>query len=401
MHAKKKIAIIGTAGVPGKYGGFETLADHLVQEWEDKLELTVYCSKKVYPRSERISHYHKARLIYLPFDANGIQSIIYDIVSIFHALFYADKLLILGVSGGIVLPFVKLFTRKKIIVNIDGLEWRRPKWNKWVRKFLKFSEYIAVKFSDADITDNLALKKYTARSYKTLSYLVAYGADHVIPVYVRPTDIESYSFLLGDYAFKVCRIEPENHVHLILAAFAGKEDKLVIVGNWDNSEYGKGLKSKYSLEENIFVLDPIYDQKSLDLIRSNAKIYIHGHSAGGTNPSLVEAMYLGLPIFIFDAIYNHHTTFFKAPAFKDKEQLVALLENTTNEELKALGEQMHFLAQENYTWAVIADKYHQLIRAFDYRYKKKRVKSKWRKLSRKMLVQHSVSHLSKSHNILK
>lgn len=398
---KKKIAIIGTAGVPGKYGGFETLADHLVREWEETLDLTVYCSKKVYPKGERPSHYHQAKLVYLPLDANGIQSILYDIISILHALTYADKLLILGVSGGVILPFVKFFTKKKIIVNIDGLEWRRPKWNKWVRRFLKFSEYLAVKFSDADITDNLALKKYTARSYKTLSYLVAYGADHVLPVYVKPTDIEKYSFLLSDYAFKVCRIEPENHVHLLLEAYDGRDDLLVIVGNWDNSEYGSGLKNKYAAHKNIFILDPIYNQESLDLLRSNAHIYIHGHSAGGTNPSLVEAMYLGLPIFIFDAIYNHHTTFFQAPSFKNKEQLIALIENTSKEELKQIGDQMHLLAQENYTWAVIADKYHQLIRAFDYQYKKKRVKSKWRKLNKKLLAQHSVSHLSKGHTILK
>jgi len=396
MKKIKKIAIIGTVGVPGRYGGFETLADHLVKQWEGKLDLTVYCSKKVYQEGNRPSSYHGARLVYLPFNANGVQSIIYDIVSIFHAMFYADKLLILGVSGGIVLPLVKLLTKKKIIVNIDGLEWRRPKWSKTIRKFLKMSEYLAVKYSDADITDNMALRKYTAKSYNSLSYLVAYGGDHVIPVAKQQHDIEKYPFLDGQYAFKVCRIEPENHVHLILEAYEKLDETLVVVGNWNHSEYGVDLKRKYSDTENIILLDPIYEQESLDLLRSNASIYLHGHSAGGTNPSLVEAMNLGLPIFIYDAIYNHHSTFFQAPSFKNKEELIELVKNTTESQRIALGHKMKELALENYTWEVIADKYHQLIRAFDYQYKKKKVSSKWRKMGRITLKGHSVSHLSRN-----
>ena len=92
--------------------------------------------------------------------------------------FYADILIVLGVSGGLIFPFVRLFTNKKIIVNIDGLEWRRNKWNKWVKKFLRFSEKLAVRFSHADITDNAVIKKYTALVYKSLSHEIAYGADH-------------------------------------------------------------------------------------------------------------------------------------------------------------------------------------------------------------------------------
>jgi len=395
-ESMKKIAIIGTAGTPCRYGGFETLADHLVQQWEGEFEVTVYCSTKVYPKEERIKTYHGARMIYLPFDANGVQSIIYDIISIFHALFYANTLLVLGVSGGIVLPLVKFFTKKKIIVNIDGLEWRRPKWNKWVRKFLKFSEFLAVKFSDADITDNYALKKYTAKSYQSLSYLVAYGGDHVIPVNIEPNHLKEYPFLEEDYAFKVCRIEPENNVHTILEAFTKTNGRLVVVGNWKNSDYGIELKKEYSSYKNINLLDPIYDQKSLDLLRSNASLYIHGHSAGGTNPSLVEAMYLGLPIFIFDAIYNHHTTFFTAPSFKNSEELRKLIIRTSKMELNELGFQMKSIAIDHYTWSVIANKYKQLILSFDFQYKKKQVRSRWKRMKKKKLSKLSLAHLSRN-----
>lgn len=391
---KKKIAIIGTAGTPGRYGGFETLADNLVQEWTDKFDVTVYCSKKVYKKEERMKTYCGARLIYLPFDANGIQSIIYDIVSIFHALFYANTLLVLGVSGGIVIPFVKLITRKKIIVNIDGLEWRRPKWSTPVRKFLRFSEYLAVKFSDADITDNYALKKYTAKSYNTLSYLVAYGGDHVSHVEATQEDINLYPFLSHDYAFKVCRIEPENNVHIILEAYKVLSDVLVIIGNWDNSEYGKKLKEHYSNFKNIHIVDPIYDQRNLDVLRSNASLYLHGHSAGGTNPSLVEAMSLNLPIFIFDAIYNHHSTDFAAPSFRTAKDLVVLVKNTSPLKLKIIASELKAIADRQYTWSSVAHKYEQLILSFDYSYRKKTVKSRWKKMNSKKMKSLEIKHLS-------
>lgn len=109
----KKVAIIGTVGIPSRYGGFETLAHHLTAQLKEEFQFTVYCSKKAYQKYERPSFFNNARLIYLPFDANGVQSIVYDVFSILHAIFYADTLLILGVSGGLVIPFVRLFTAKK------------------------------------------------------------------------------------------------------------------------------------------------------------------------------------------------------------------------------------------------------------------------------------------------
>jgi glycosyltransferase involved in cell wall biosynthesis len=103
------------------------------------------------------------------------------------------------------------------------------------------------------------------------------------------------------YAVKVCRIEPENNVHLVLTAFQNTPNRnIVIVGNWENSDYGKRLKKAYKNLPNITLLEPIYEQREIDMIRGNANLYIHGHSNGGTNMSLIEAMYLGLPVFSFD-----------------------------------------------------------------------------------------------------
>ena len=398
----KKVAIIGTAGVPARYGGFETLVHQLVIQWKDKYDVGVYCSTKYYKPEERIKTWNGARLFYLPLNANGIQSILYDIVSVIHALFWADTLVILGVSGGIVLPFVKFFTKKKIIVNIDGLEWRRPKWNKWVQRFLKFSEFLAVKYSDVDITDNAALKRYTAINYGTLSYLVAYGADHVKPRNVEENDFEKYPFLKNDYAFKVCRIEPENNLHLILEAFAKNSDKvLVVVGNWNNSEYGMHLKRTYATTENIILLDPIYEQLELDLLRSNCSLYVHGHSAGGTNPSLVEAMYLGLPILAFDVVYNRATMCHKGMYFKDVDSLSAILTSLTKDQLDSLAIDMKLLANEFYTWEVIADKYHALILSLYNNYSKTEVDARMSKLPKDVLRHMNLLHLKNTRKFYK
>ena len=159
-----KVAIIGTVGVPANYGGFETLVENMVrQNNSDNLEYSVYCSGKNY--KDRHWVYRGARTIYFPLKANGVQSIFYDICSILHALRQANVLLILGVSGCLILPFVRLFSKKRIIVNIDGLEHQRDKWNRYIRKFLKYSEALAVKYADVVVTDNKGIQDYVREEY--------------------------------------------------------------------------------------------------------------------------------------------------------------------------------------------------------------------------------------------
>jgi glycosyltransferase involved in cell wall biosynthesis len=362
MSTAKKVAIIGTVGLPACYGGFETLTAYLVKHLHQEHELTVYCSGKKYPKAERRSHYESAKLVYLPFEANGAQSIIYDCLSILHALFFADVLLILGVPGGLLLPFVRLFTNKKIIISIDGIEWRRDKWNRYAKWFLRWSENLAVKYSHADISDNDAIQNYTARAYSTRSRVIEYGGDHARRQPITDANREKYPFLAQPYAFKVCRIEPENNVHLVLGAFAELPSyPFVVVGNWRNSAYGRQLRETYANCPNLHLLDPIYDQMQLDVLRSNCYVYVHGHSAGGTNPSLVEAMSLGLPIVAFGVSFNKATTEHKALYFGTKTELMHLINSTRIGTWKALGEEMHAVADRRYNWAVIARKYNYLI----------------------------------------
>src|ERR1700761_8883615 len=249
---KKKIAIIGTVGIPARYGGFETLAEHMVRHMGEEYDITVYCTKKRYSREERRKEYLGARLIYLPLNANGISSIFYDCLSILHALLYADILLVLGVSGGILFPFVRRFTAKKLIVSIDGIEWKRDKWIRPAKWYLWWAEKAAVKYSHADIADNESIQDYTAFRYQSLSNIIEYGADHALKITATDDHRCLYPFMNHPYAFTVCRIEPENNIHLILEAFSTlNESPLVMIGNWNNSEYGRKLKDQYATAGNL------------------------------------------------------------------------------------------------------------------------------------------------------
>ncbi|MTI30976.1 DUF1972 domain-containing protein, partial [Xanthovirga aplysinae] len=316
---KKKVAIIGTVGIPAKYGGFETLVEHLTKVLSNNIDFTVYCSSKAYAKKSMF--YQGAKLVYLPFDANGKESLLYDAISVVHALKSANVLLLLGVGGGIMLPFVKLFTRKKVLVNIDGLEWKRDKWGKKTKWLLKSLEKLCVQFSDIVIVDNKAIQEYVSVEYKLDSKLIEYGGDHTFREAPANSLLQNYGIAKSPYAFSVCRIEPENNIEIILKAFSNSNIPLLFVGNWGINEYGRKLKGIYKGYKNLFLLDPIYDQNKLNQLRSNASLYIHGHSAGGTNPSLVEAMTLELPVICWDVAYNRYTTGNKAIYFHSHEDL--------------------------------------------------------------------------------
>lgn len=400
MKTKKKVALIGTAGVPANYGGFETLAHNLVKELNEEFDLHVYASKKIYSKKDRPKYWNGARVHYIGLSANGISSVIYDFLSMLHAIFYADTLIILGVSGGIFIPLIRFFTKKKIIVNIDGLEWRREKWSRHAKKFLQFSEKCAVNYSHADITDNLSIKRYTSVKYQTMSHMIAYGADHVKKESVIQNDLENYPFIARQYAFKVARIEPENNVEMLLKAFSELPNEVfVFVGNWKSSVFGSGLQNKYSKYSNLILLDPIYDQRILNVLRTKCRYYVHGHSAGGTNPSLVEAMYLGLPIFAFDVSFNKETTHDKAIFFKDSDDLKQKIAATNRYRLNEVAGQMSKVAEQNYTWSKIANRYRSLIYLLEGSYSKPHNKDLLKfRTSYLDLVKSGHAHLSRVKN---
>lgn len=353
----KQVAIVGIQGVPAKYGGFETLVENIIGDnCSPEVRYTVFCSGKDY--ATHMENYKNVRLRYIPlFHANGAQSTPYDILSMLKCLWGYDTVVILGVSGCIFLPLFRLLYRKRLIVNIDGLEHRRAKWGKFAKWFLRTSEAMAVRYADVVVADNKGIQDYVTNTYHKPSELIAYGGDHAqrdVPEERVREILKQYEIEPDGYAVSVCRIEPENNSHVICEAFVTSGKNLVFVGNWERSEYSRELKKKYSMCRNIRMVEAVYDLDELYALRSQCNCYIHGHSAGGTNPSLVEAMFFGNPILAYDVVYNRETTENKAYYFKNSEQLIELLG------AEKYGEPLREIARRRYTWKYIAGQYEAL-----------------------------------------
>jgi len=352
----KTVSIVGSAGIPAAYGGFETLVENLVLHRERQglpVDLTVFCSGRGSPE------FHGARLVHLPLPANGASSIAYDVWSLALALWRrADVVLVLGVSGAIALPLVRCLGRARVVTNIDGIEWRRAKWGWLARNFLRLSEWLAVRCSHVVVADNQGVAEHVARHYGVPCTVIAYGGDHAVEADRRPYP----ATLPTRYALALCRIEPENNVSMILDAFSRNPAlPLVFVGNWDASAFGREMRARYQEFGHLVLADPEYDLGVLRTLREGASLYVHGHSAGGTNPSLVEMMHFGVPVVAFDCGFNRHTTRGQAAYFADAAGLVAAVAALPAMEASDAGARMRELAHRHYTWNQVGAEYFRVL----------------------------------------
>jgi len=360
MSAKKKIAIIGTNGLPPRYGGFETLANYLTYYLNNLFEFIVYCSKT--PKNKKFKTYNDAKLVYLPLKANGWQSIIYDVLCIMHAWLFADELLILGNSGALILP-LKFIFKKKIVVNIGGIDWARSKWNYFEKKFIKICEIICVKFSDQVITDNKYIQLLYKKTYNCDSQLIEYGGDQTRKIEITPKMKSKYEFLGNRYFLSVNRAQSDNNIDMLLSTFENlPQYYLVIISNWNSTEYGRKLKREYKGKfANLFIIDAIYERDELDMIRSNSWVYIHSHSFCGTAPSLVEVMHLGIPIICYGARTNIETTENKSIYFESSIELRKIILSLNNDTLQEISYNMSEIAIRRYRWSIISKKYAEIL----------------------------------------
>lgn len=356
MDQKKKVAIIGTVGLPANYGGFETMVNYLTLNKNSEFFFTVYCQKT--GNNEPLKEYNNCKLVYLPFKANGAQSIVYDVVSIIKSWFKFDTLLILGTPGCFIIPILKLIKKTKTVVNFGGLEWKRDKWPPLIRWYLRFTEKIAMKYATVIVADNQHFCNYIKSEYQKESVLIEYGGDHTSTIQPTSEMLEKYPFLTDEYDVSVSRAQPDNNLHLVLEAYKRTPHrKIVLISNYNKFEYGRELKEKYKGYPNLILQDAIYDLHELDTIRSNAQIYVHSHSFCGTAPSLVEAMNLQLPIIAFDTETNHFTTEEKAMYFKDENELADILSHLSSEWIHLNKKQMKDIAYNRYRWDRISELY--------------------------------------------
>jgi len=356
---KDEVAIIGTDGLPARYGGFETLIEQIAPRLARKFHLRIFCSSWKRTSKESQGENDTFDLTYLRFRANGFQSVIYDAVSIFLAR-KVNIMVILGPSAGFLFPLIRYLYKRKLIVHIDGLEWKRSQWGRLTRSLALHNEKMACRYADVIVSDNKAITEYLRESYPNIrTFEIAYGGDHA--VVAKRTQAPNQKCV----AYGLCRIVPENNVSLILEAFAKTPNwNLRFWGNWQNSEYGRELTKKFGSLENIELLSPEYEQKKLSAKISECCLYVHGHSLGGTNPSLVEAMYRGSNVACFNNDFNTHTTGGLGLFFSDSDSLKVILDKyrTPSHHLKE-SLKIREYAEQHYTWEDVAVKYESLLRS--------------------------------------
>lgn len=347
---RKKIFIIGSAGIPACYGGFETYAENISSLLSQTYDVCVICNKNLYSKNERNQNKREhVKLIYLPINSNGTFSLLYDFVSLIIAYRHSDFIVLLGSGGAFFLPFFKLFRMPTIITHVDGAEWERSKWSKVVGKFLRINTQLAIRYSNYILLDNLAMKSYVPKRYLKKVIMTSYGGDHL------PTVSLKERIYNQPYALVIARAEPENNIHLFLEIFKKIHNlDLIVVSNWTKTKYGRDLYKQYNKHHNIKLTGPIYDDPvMLQTYRKQCKVYLHGHSAGGTNPSLVEAMYSGVPIIAFDTNSNRNTSANLALYFKSADELMDVIQSISYENLEPRIRKMQEFAFQHYSWSKV------------------------------------------------
>jgi hypothetical protein len=299
-----KIAILGTRGIPNHYGGFEQFAEYC-SVFLAKLnhEVYVYNShnhpyQEIFFKGVNIIHKYDPE-----FKIGTAGQFIYDLNCILDSRKRKfDIILQLGYTSSAIWSFL-LPKNSIIITNMDGMEWKRSKFSKPVQKLLKFSEKLAVNSSDYLVADSLGIQEHLKLVYNKNSTYIAYGAN----IFENPNIniLKEYNLEKCNYNLILARLEPENNIETILDGVVLSTDitKILVIGN-NNTKYGKFLKEKFKDSKNILFVGAIYKMEHLNNLRYFSNFYFHGHSVGGTNPSLLEAMSSKALIIANDNIFN-------------------------------------------------------------------------------------------------
>lgn len=317
-----RLAFIGAAGIPNRYGGFESFLEHCAPVFALRgIQTVVTCDARLYA-DDLDTDFRGVRREFINISANGGASVAHDLAAFVRVFRSSSHIVVLGVSGGPWFPFFRLacaLTGKTLAVNIDGVEWRRTKFSRFKRLLLKVFDTLAQRFSHQVIYDSQGLRDFLLPSSRRKSSCIAYPGDHVRRLGdAAPT---------AGTALTICRIEPENNLELLIDGFLQSSlQKYTIVGNWNHSSYASALRACYAKEPRLKLLDPIYDAGKLAELRERCAYYLHGHSVGGTNPSLVEMLFYDCQIACFDVSFNRYTAENCARYFATPSQLAALLD---------------------------------------------------------------------------
>ena len=360
----QKIAIVGTRGIPACYGGFETFAEEVSTRLASQgMDITVWCDCS----DSQVSHFGNVALAFSSYKKSK-NPLKYYYDSINRASKESDILLVAGTGGAIFYWLAKL-RGKKIVTNIDGIESKRAKWSFLKKLYIKLSEILSIRYSDVIIADSEGIKRYVLSNYRIVEErirVIEYGA--LVNYDFDQAVLEKYGLVSDSYYLVVSRLEPENNIQMIVEGYLlSKSDKpLVIVGGLNSTAFVNSLLRYQS--ENVRFLDGIYNKHELSVIRASCFAYLHGHSVGGTNPSLLEAMGSGNISVCHDNVFNREVTnslmFYFSSASELSNNLLKI-ESLSGEDKAEIWVSARLRITDYYNWGNMTEKYFSLLNEFN------------------------------------
>ena len=380
---QKNIIIIGARGYKFNYGGWETFVTNLVKNTKDKT-VKYYIPNLTHEKDkdQKVAIVDEVTCPYIYVPKQGFVTMFtFTIKAINYFIKYIKEnhlentvLVILGCKVGPLFPFwiPKLHKLKtKVIINPDGLEWKREKWAWWIKQCFKISERYSIKYSDYCVCDSNSILEYVKEKYpkyNTPATFIAYGAYENQKVNKNSTVKElwqKYNISSKNYYLIVGRFIPENNYETMIKEFMKSKTKkdLVIICNLEKNKFYKSLQETTNFESDsrIKFIGSVYDQESLLYFRQHAYAYLHGHSAGGTNPSLLEALANTNVNILYDVSYNKEvgkeSCFYFSKKENDLKKIITKVDKLTEKEQKQYGELAKKRIHESYTWDAITQKY--------------------------------------------
>jgi glycosyltransferase involved in cell wall biosynthesis len=357
------IAMVGTRGVPARYGGFETA----VEEVGKRLaaaghRVVVYCRTARDDDAARPASYLGMELVHLPAARKrALETLSHSALSVGHLLAHrTDTAFVFNAANAPLLPVIRA-ARIPVATHVDGLEWQRAKWGGAGRRYYRGAEALAVRWSDALIADAVGIADYYRREFDAPTTLLTYGAPLIAPGSDRLAELDLEP---GGYHLVVARFEPENHVDVIVDGYrrSGATKPLVVVGSAPYSDEYTG-RVRALADERVRFLGGVWDQEQLDQLYGNCFTYLHGHSVGGTNPSLLRALGAGAAVLAFDVDFNREVTAEAGRYWTGAEDVARLIEAAEADpsDVTTSGARARELAVR-YDWDDVAAGYEQLAR---------------------------------------
>lgn len=369
-----KIAIIGSRGYPYVYGGFETFVKELSERLVKKdVEVHVYCQKNLF--KDRPKQINGITLHYIPtIQSKSLNQLVHCFLSITHATFSSfDVLLVVNLAAG-PMGWIPKLTGKKTMINVDGLEWLRPKWKGLGATYFKWSAGLATKLYDLIITDAEAMRKVYLQEFKTESKVIAYGA----PAFKESNKvlIENFNLKREEYYLIVGRLIPDNNAELLIKGFlkSNSTKKLIVVGDVPYADsYASNLKKLQN--ERLIFLGYVKNQEDLMALYQNAFVYLHGHKFGGTNPAMLKAMSNRCAILALNTVFNQEMLnngefglFFDETESSVAERMDYL--ELHPDLIRLMQEKVSLGLTEKYNWDHITDSYLSSMKTLVSRIKK-------------------------------